>query len=341
MVAQAIHSLSKRSSENFIAVNCAALTDTLLESELFGHVKGAFTNAIADKKGRFEVADKGTIFLDEIGETSENFQTKLLRVLQTGEFDKVGSSQMLRSDVRVIAATNKNLTELVKQRQFREDLYYRLNVFMIEVPSLRSRKEDIEVLANHFLVAEESDFNLSKAVLDRLNENDWKGNVRELESVIKRAVIFAKSDGRNIIKLSDLPEELIKHDKSNLEQLILDSLREKKFSHSSINETAKELGGLSRTIIAENFRGIFFKTYVQNEFNLKAAISRISRSDDKGVYEKVESKVTTYLSNLEKDLKKIEIRDFDRIKITFSSKYKNLPQKYHKYLDEVIQHLIA
>ena len=252
----------------------------------------------------------------------------------------MGSSQTLHSDVRVIAATNKNLPELVKQKKFREDLFYRLNVFTIEVPPLRSRKEDIEVLANHFLVTEESDFNLSKAVLDRLNENDWKGNVRELESVIKRAVIFAKAERRNIIKLSDLPEDMIKHDKSDLEQLILDSLREKKFSHSSINETAKELGDLNRTIISENFRGIFFKTYVLSEFNINAAITRLSQSGDPEVKAKVESKINTYLSNLQRDINRSGIKDFEKIKPAFSSKYKNLPQKYHKYLDEVIKYLL-
>ena len=210
LVARAIHSVSKRKDKNFIAVNCGALTDSILESELFGHVRGSFTGATTDKPGRFELADQGTIFLDEIGETSENFQVKMLRVLQSGEIEKVGSTKVERVNVRVVAATNKNIVELVKEKKFREDLYYRLNVITIEVPPLRERKEDIEVLANYFLQNETTDLNYSKAVLQALNDYQWKGNVRELESVIKRAIIFARSENRNLIQLSDLPKEIVK-----------------------------------------------------------------------------------------------------------------------------------
>ena len=150
VAAKAIHSLSKRKDKNFVAVNCAALTESLLESELFGHVKGSFTGASGDTVGKFEAADKGTIFLDEIGETSENFQVKLLRVLQNGEIEKVGSSKQQFVDVRIIAATNKELETAVKEKKFREDLYYRLNVIKIELPPLRERKEDVEVLSSYF-----------------------------------------------------------------------------------------------------------------------------------------------------------------------------------------------
>jgi transcriptional regulator with AAA-type ATPase domain len=187
LAAQAIHKLSKRSGKNFLAINCAAVSDSLLESELFGHKKGAFTNAVADKKGMFEAADNGTIFLDEIGETSENFQVKLLRVLQSGEIQKVGDTQNIFVNVRIIAATNKNLEELVKQKLFREDLYYRLNVIQLKLPSLRERKEDIKILANYFVKKEDPKLSISKAVINQLERNDWKGNVRELESIIKRA----------------------------------------------------------------------------------------------------------------------------------------------------------
>ncbi len=340
LVAQAIHKLSPRKDKNFVVVNCAALSDTLLESELFGHVKGAFTDAIKDKKGRFELADKGTLFLDEIGETSENFQVKLLRVLQTGDFQRVGSSETLHADVRVVAATNKDLEKLVREGKFREDLYYRLNVFTIKVPSLKERKEDIEVLANHFIKMESPELSLSRSVLNQLIEYNWKGNVRELESVMKRAAIFAKSENRTIIKLKDLPENLAKFDKSNLEENILELLREKKFSHSSINETARELGDLNRTVVSENFRGIFFKFYCNYNFDLEKAIAEISQNEDPEVLEKVRAKVTTYLKNIEKDLEKLDSKEFADVKIAFASKYKNLPQKYHTYLDKVIRKIL-
>jgi transcriptional regulator with GAF, ATPase, and Fis domain/CHASE2 domain-containing sensor protein len=336
LAAKAIHQLSNRNNENFLAINCAAVSDSLLESELFGHKKGAFTNAMADKKGMFEAADKGTIFLDEIGETSENFQVKLLRVLQSGEIQKVGDTQNIFVDVRIIAATNKNLEELVKQKLFREDLYYRLNVIQVKLPSLRERKDDIKILANYFAKKEDAELTISKAVVKQLENNDWKGNVRELDSIIKRAAIFAKSENRKIIKLNDLPPELIKFDKSNLESLILDSLREKNFSHSSINETAKELGNLSRTIISENFRGIFFKYYCTNNYDLNAAANKIANSEEREIINKVISKASTYLNNINKDLKKHTSSNFDEIKIAFQSKYKNLPQRYHQYLDEII-----
>lgn len=347
LVAHAIHNLSNRKDKKFVAINCAALPESLLESELFGHVKGAFTNAIVDKKGRFELADGGTIFLDEIAETSENFQAKLLRVIQFGDFEKVGSPQTKHVDVRIIAATNKNLEELVKQKKFREDLYYRLNVLRIEIPPLRKRKEDIEVLANYFLQKEDKSLKMTKAVLESLEKNEWKGNVRELESLIKRMAILAKSEGRTIIKLNDLPAEYYNIDKSDLENFILESLRYKKFSHSSINETAKEMGNLSRTVVSETFRGIFFRIYVQNNFDLDKTVHEIVEANfatvqqvDNEVIERVKSKVETYLENIKKDLLKVGNDDFESIKKRFSSKYKNLPSRYHNYLDEVIKYLM-
>ena len=340
LVANAIHNLSERRDNNFVAVNCAALPDNLLESELFGHVKGAFTGAISDKIGRFEEADKGTLFLDEIGETSENFQVKLLRVLQSGDIQKVGSSKTDHVDVRIVAATNKNLHELVKTKTFREDLFYRLNVINIELPTLNERSEDIEVLAEYFAKRESNGFTFSKAVMNKLVHNEWKGNIRELESTIKRATIFAQSENRNILKLKDLPIELAKYDKEELEGLILESLREKGFSHSSINETAKELGGLNRTVISENFRGIFFRIYTENSFNIMSAITKISKTDDQIINSKLESKLNKFLSNIENDLKKHADLSFDEVKIVFNSKYKNLPQKYHIYLDQIIKNMM-
>ncbi len=339
LVAKAIHQLSNRRENNFVAVNCAALSDTLLESELFGHVKGAFTNAINDKAGRFETADNGTIFLDEIGEISENFQVKLLRILQTGEFEKVGSSKTIKVNARVVAATNKNLEQQVKNKKFREDLYYRLNVIKIELPPLRDRKEDIEPIANYFLSGEEQNFVLSKAVLEQLLNYEWRGNVRELESIIKRAIIFARSSDRNIIKLSDLPEEVASKGRLNFDELILESLREKKFSHSSINEIAKDLE-ISRNFVSENFRGIVFKAYYESGFNIDKAVKSICNNSDEQELAKVKSKALTFLSNVEKDVAAFKHSTLDEVKVKLVSKYKNLPQKFHFYLDEIIMKLL-
>lgn len=337
LIARAIHLLSNRKDKNFVAVNCGAITDSLLESELFGHVRGSFTGATSDKPGRFELADQGTIFLDEIGETSENFQVKMLRVLQSGEIEKVGSIKVQKVDVRIIAATNKNLTEMVKAKRFREDLYYRLNVINIEVPPLRERKEDIDILANSFLKTEEPEIGISKAVLKALNEYQWKGNVRELESVIKRAVIFAKAEKRKLIQLSDLPGEIVKESSYGFEDLVLESLRNKRFTHSSIVETAKELGNVNRTTISENFRGLVLKSLVENNFDIQKTASLISGTDDIEVQERVLQKIQTFFNNIETDLQKAEQSDFSELKKRLSSKYKNLPAKFHNYLDEIIK----
>ncbi|MBK8943875.1 MAG: sigma 54-interacting transcriptional regulator [Ignavibacteriae bacterium] len=337
LVANAIHNLSKRKNKKFVIINCAALPETLLESELFGHVKGAFTDAKSDKIGRFEEADGGTLFLDEIGETSENFQVKLLRVLQTGDFQKVGSSKTQHVDVRIITATNKNLSQQVKTGNFREDLFYRLNVIDINLPNLNERIEDISVLAEFFAKKESKEFKISNAVIKKLEENNWKGNIRELEGVIKRAVIFTRADKRNIIKLKDLPKELSKIEKSDMENSIIESLREKSFSHSSINETSDELGNLSRTIVSEYLRGFFFKSYVENNFDLEKTIKIISNSNKTEINQNVDKKVNIYLKNLESDFAEFKGKSLNELKSKFASKYKNLPQKYHSYLDQIIQ----
>ena len=337
MVANAIHAISSRKNKNFVAVNCGALSDTLLESELFGHVKGAFTGAVSDKIGRFEAADKGTIFLDEIAETSENFQVKLLRVIQSGNFEKVGSSKTRHADVRIIAATNKQPDKLVKEKKFREDLYYRLNVIKIELPPLRERKEDVEILTGHFLKKENSGITLSKAAADALNRYEWKGNVRELEAVIKRAVIFANAAGRSMIQLADLTDEIVKGSKYNFEDLVIESLRNKGFSRSSIIETSKELGNVSRTLISENFRGYALKCFVENNFDTEKSVDIISASGDDRVKEKVRSKLLTFLKNIETDINKLDSKNFEEVKTELNSKYKNLPHKFHFFLDEIIK----
>ena len=207
LIAKAIHYNSTRSNQAFVPINCGAIPSELLESELFGHVKGAFTGAISNRQGRFELANKGTLFLDEIGDLSPNLQVKLLRVLQEKRFEPVGSAKTMTSDVRVIAATNANLTEAVKEGRFREDLFYRLNVIPMKIPALRERKTDIAILLQHFI----QHFNQTKGnnitgihpmALEKLTNYSWPGNIRELENFIERVSILKKE---GVIELSDIP----------------------------------------------------------------------------------------------------------------------------------------
>jgi two-component system response regulator HydG len=210
LIADAIHHGSPRRERAFIKVSCAALPETLLESELFGHERGAFSGAVARKEGRFELADGGTLFMDEIGEISPAMQAKLLRVLQSGEFERVGGTRTLTADVRLIAATNSDVAALVREKRFREDLYYRLNVITIQLPPLRARQDDIPLLAHHFLrkyAAKNAKTvgGFAEEALDILQTYAWPGNVRELENVIERAVVLTRS---SVVSPADLPEAL-------------------------------------------------------------------------------------------------------------------------------------
>jgi len=207
LVAQLIYQKSPRAGRPFVKINCAALPENLLESELFGHVKGAFTGAVKDRQGRFAMADGGTIFLDEIAELSPTIQAKLLRVLQSKEFERVGESKTTQVDVRVIAATNKNLDEALKEGTFREDLFYRLNTMRLKLLPLRERPEDIPLLIQHFLrkFSPETVIEISPEAAQALRAYRWSGNVRELENVIERAVLLAQN---HLVTLDHLPEEV-------------------------------------------------------------------------------------------------------------------------------------
>jgi len=210
LIARAIHKNSLRAKERFIQVNCAAIPEELIESELFGHVKGAFTGATEKKAGKFEQADGGTIFLDEIGDMSLKTQSKVLRVLEEGEIQKVGSSMINKVDVRVIAATNKDLKEEKKEGRFREDLFFRLNVIPLYSPPLREKKEDIPLLVEYFskIYAEENNFKqkeFSKEAIEAIKKYHWKGNVRELKNVVERLLIMTEADR---IEMKDLPEQI-------------------------------------------------------------------------------------------------------------------------------------
>jgi transcriptional regulator with GAF, ATPase, and Fis domain len=254
LAARAMHRNSKRSQKPFMAVNCAALNESLLESELFGHEKGSFTGALAQKKGRLEIADGGTIFLDEIGELTAPLQVKFLRVLQEREFERVGGTVTIKVDLRVIAATNKNLEEAIESGQFRQDLYYRLNVISVEMPALRERREDIMLLANYFADKYGARCNrklkgFSPEARNCLTAYDWPGNVRELENTIERAIVLGTTEW---IRPEDLPESVLETKISggamttyheavvqNKKQIILRALEEAKKNHA---EAARLLG---------------------------------------------------------------------------------------------------
>jgi transcriptional regulator with GAF, ATPase, and Fis domain len=234
LAARAIHRNSKRGLKAFVAVNCAALNESLLESELFGHEKGSFTGAFAQKKGRLEIADGGSVFLDEIGELTPPLQVKLLRVLQEREFERVGGTVTIKVDLRVIAATNKNLEEAIEAGQFRQDLYYRLNVVSLEMPGLRERREDIMLLANYFADKYSAKCNrklkgFSTEARACLIAYDWPGNVRELENAIERAVVLGTTD---LILPEDLPEAVLESELSPTSTLRY---------HEAVTQTKKQI----------------------------------------------------------------------------------------------------
>lgn len=257
LAARAIHDASPRRSQRFVAINCSAIPETLLEAELFGHVRGAFTGAVANRVGRIEQAHRGTLFLDEVGTMSPALQAKLLRVLQAREFERVGDSQTIRADVRVIAATNSDLKRMVEEGTFREDLYYRFNVIPVRLPPLRERRADIPLLAQHFLerlcrdTPSRGRVTLAQDAQQMLMAFDWPGNVRQLENVIERT--FALSPGRSQITGVDLPEEVresgavlsptevvIPDHGINMDRLVSD------FEHTLIKRALERTGGNKR-----------------------------------------------------------------------------------------------
>ena len=240
LVAEAIHKASSRKDGPFVPINCGAMPEGLVESELFGHVKGSFSGAIRDKKGRFELADGGTIFLDEIAELSKHMQAKLLRFLQDGKFVKVGGEKTVRINVRVISATNKDLKEEMKKNRFRDDLYYRINVVPISLPPLRERKSDIPLLVNHFLKQAARQYNRNSVVVSNrammlLTEYKWSGNVRELQNAIQFA--FVKSSGDEITP-DNLPMEI---NDNRLFQTIRGPSR--KLDRAQVESAIKKTGG--------------------------------------------------------------------------------------------------
>ena len=288
LVARAIHYNSPRKDRDLLAFNCSAITGSLIDSELFGHIRGSFTGAVADKKGLFEVADGGTIFLDEIGDMPMESQIRLLRVLEEGEIKAVGSAAPKKINVRVIAATNKDIKNLVAEKKFREDLYYRLGVIVIDLPPLRERREDIPTLAYYFL-KKYSDKNAKKVksisadVLRILEFHKWEGNVRELENVIERGVVVAKGD---TILLRDLPSTLLPSDAKIYEK---------------IDDNAPDYNRMSfkdaKNYVVDNFaRDYFARILEEANGNISKAsqVAKIERSNFKKLLKKYDINIDTF-----------------------------------------------
>ncbi|MGE3062067.1 MAG: sigma-54-dependent transcriptional regulator [bacterium] len=259
LVARLLHEKSSRKNNIFVGVNCGALNENLLESELFGYEKGAFTGAQERRKGRFEIANKGTIFLDEVGDISLNMQVKLLRVLQEGEFERVGGNTPIKTDVRIITATHRNIEQMMKDKLFREDLYFRLNVVSLEIPKLSERKEDIMLLSEHFLKVycaenQRKISGFSKRATEKLMEYDYPGNVRELQNIVQRAVILSKGieieDDDIVIKHMPAPVET---GEGSLEDMV-ERMEKKRIAESlkknlnSVRKTAEELKVTERVL---------------------------------------------------------------------------------------------
>jgi PAS domain S-box-containing protein len=267
MVANAVHETSMRREQPYMKVNCAALADTLLGSELFGHVKGSFTDAVKDRIGRFELANGGTIFLDEIGDMSMTMQTQLLRVLQEGTYERIGESKTRRTDVRIIAATNKNLRKQIDEGSFREDLYYRLNVIPVVLPPLRERKEDIPLLADHFLRKCEQRYSkeihdITPHALDMLIQYEWPGNIRELENAVEYA--FVRSKRSDVLCGGCLPLHIQKQlerteykgikeiEEDHKTETILSLLRQNNWNKTKV----AQLLGVNRSTIHRRLQGL-------------------------------------------------------------------------------------
>jgi two-component system NtrC family response regulator len=273
LVAHAIHFAGERSERPFIAVNCAALSETLLESELFGHVKGAFTGAHADRQGRFELADGGSLFLDEVSAMSPALQASLLRIIETKEFEKVGGTRTIQSDVRIIAATNTDLKKLIQKGLFREDLYYRLNVVPILLPPLRERRDDIPILARHFLSLYSAELGkrikeISPPAMNLLSGYGWPGNVRELENVIERAVVLVEGD---TLGEKDIPLDLSFGKVDNTPTGPARNL--------SYQEAKKE--------VIESFERAFFAKVIEAAGGNITQAAKLTEMDRKNLYEKL------------------------------------------------------
>jgi transcriptional regulator with GAF, ATPase, and Fis domain/CHASE2 domain-containing sensor protein len=338
LIARAIHQAGPRHKAPFLAVNCGALSETLLESELFGHEKGSFTGALARRRGVFELANNGTLFLDEISETSPALQAKLLRVLQEKVLYRVGGEQAIQVEVRVIAASNRDVKEMVHRNQFRPDLYYRLDGFSISLPALRERQEDIHLLADHFLHKHGyTNVNgFSEQVLELFKLYAWPGNVRELENVVRRSALLAESENRGLVQVADIPAEISKAEAviapvyHTIDAQILELLRKFRFSRDAISQTARALGKKDRGTITEYFRGLCFEHLAGCAYNLDAAAASLAATTDKAVRQAVRDKLEEYVANVKK-----WPGDESALQNGTASPLRGLPKKYHAVFQQV------
>ncbi len=336
LIASSIHKNGSRQINPFVKINCAALPENLLESELFGYKKGAFTGADIDKKGKFEIANEGTLFLDEIGDMSRDLQAKLLRVLQESEIDRVGGTHPIKIDVRIIAATNQDLEKMIEGGDFREDLYYRLNVVPIHLPPLRERKEDIPDLINHFIEKYNKELNrqfhgASKDALDTIIAYDWKGNIRELENVIERAIVLGEEPE---ILLSDLPLTQDIKNEDMTTRLSISGLPE-------LSDTLKKSGLNSYLDIKEReLQGnIFIRNYVECEGNLEKVRKRLKLGEGRMTidqhFKRVREQILVSLCNASGNIENLaEAWNVDFIMLLNALKSNN---RIHKFLDVEIK----
>jgi transcriptional regulator with PAS, ATPase and Fis domain/CHASE2 domain-containing sensor protein len=337
LFAKAVHHFSPRKNKQFIGVNIGAIPNELIESELFGHAKGAFSGAIATTRGVFENAHRGTLFLDEIGDASKNIQIKMLRALEEKEIQRVGERDIIKIDTRIISATNKNLREEVANGNFREDLYYRLNVLKIMLPPLRERKDDIELLANYFMkiFREEHGFDnltgYSQGAIHKLQAYSWPGNIRELRNIIDGAVLKTQKGliTEHDIVLDDIYESKTQIFTSYNEDMFLGSLRKNRFD---INQTKSELN-ITRNTVTLKFKGICFESLVKNNFDVDHTANAIAGEDS--LKEGVLKKITEYYENLIKSIKNHEnaneaIREY--------IKSSRIPVQYNPVLEQIIRH---
>lgn len=337
LFAKAVHHFSPRKSKQFIGINIGAIPNELIESELFGHVKGAFSGAIASTRGVFEIAHRGTLFLDEIGDASQNIQIKMLRALEEKEIQRVGEREPIKIDTRIISATNKNLREEVANGNFRQDLYYRLNVLKVMLPPLRQRRGDIEILANYFLeiFRDEHGFDslngYSKAAIKKLEAYDWPGNIRELKNVIDGAVLKAQKGAitEHDIALDDEIESHTQDYSSSNEDSVLTALRQNRFD---ITQTKDQLN-ITRNTVTLKFKGICFENLVKNNFNLDRTAQVIAK--ETFLKESVLKKITEYYENLIKSIENHENADTAVREYIRNSR---IPVQYNPALEQIIRH---
>jgi transcriptional regulator with AAA-type ATPase domain len=334
-LAKYIHENSSRAAQPFIAVNCASLNENLIESELFGYEAGAFTGALKRKIGRFELADGGTLFLDEIGETASAFQAKLLRVLQEGSFERVGGVETVHVAVRLIAATNQNLQEKIQAGRFREDLFYRLNGFSLQLPPLRERNQDIEYLFRTFLLEADPGIQLSAAIISWLSLQKWPGNIRELKAATKRAVINAQLKRRKFLlpedfELQNVVEAGVPDEKENMAQRILQALRADGLRHRSISFAAKQVG-IHRATATEYWRGWVIRYLNTCGFDMPQLCRALAGDAVLDNQAQFESRVAQYAASIRRRIEE-GLRQNEPESALRYSRFKNLPGEFEPEL---------